>query len=135
MLRVTPGLTTGPGFVPAGSSESGIVSAGMVGLPMAVTFWPSPNMGDDTTAGAGEGIAVDGAGAGAAGASGAGTAPVGAAGAGAEAVSGGADGVAGAAGFGGTGFGRIAIGGGSGGAFSPINGASQSINCSGSMAM
>ena len=117
---MTPGRTTGPGFIPDGSRESGMVSAGMVGFPIAVTFCPSANIGDDTlTAGGGgeeTGVFADGGADG-----GAGSEAVGAETAGGGAVSG-VEGTAGAgaAGAGGTGLGRMATGGGSGGELSPI---------------
>ena len=59
-LKVTPGRITGPGLAPAGSKESGIVSAGAVGLPIAVTFCPSANIGEGTAVAGGVG-AVAGA--------------------------------------------------------------------------
>jgi hypothetical protein len=126
--------------MPAGSRESGIVSAGAVGLPIAVTFCPSANIGDATVTGGAVGVVagaideegVDG------GIVGAPLGPVDATGGGR--VSDADGGVAGASagGVGGgtvgsAGFGLVATAGGSEG-LSPVKGASQSASCSGSMA-
>lgn len=76
--------------MPAGSNVKGIISPGTVGLPITVTFCPSPNIGDETglEAGAsgvsagvdaeGVGAGISGAGVAALGAGGAGTASTGA---------------------------------------------------------
>ena len=70
--------------MPAGSNVKGIISPGTVGLPITVTFCPSPNIGDETgleagAAGVGVGLDVEGVGEGI---SGAGVVAVGAGGAG-----------------------------------------------------
>ena len=48
-------------MVPAESAVNDIVSDGMVGLPIAVTFCPSPNIGDEMGFAAGASGAVIGA--------------------------------------------------------------------------
>ena len=133
---MTPGRTTGPGFVPAGSRESGIVSAGAVGFPIAVTLCPSANIGEATaTAGAVGAIAGSTAEGGVA--EGLEGVPVGLLGGKGSDIDGGVAGgaVIGADGgaTGGAVFGFVATAGGSG-ALSPVKGANQSASCSGSMA-